>query len=109
MSVPQEPDGERMAAKVAIIAAKRVLLQNALKFDPGSDESRCLIKAAKSLTRVGQIENDTLVPATGTNFMPSVFSNSLAAAPAASSRASATAKMARSPVGIFRFTFNRVS
>ena len=53
------PDGEREAAKVAIHAARRVLLQNALKFEPGSDEARCLMKAAKSLTRVFKDSEDT--------------------------------------------------
>ena len=59
MSVQQDPEGDQMESRVAIVGAMQVLDRQLLKWEPGSKEAKYILKARKALTRVaGKQEED---------------------------------------------------
>jgi hypothetical protein len=59
MAVQQDPEGDQMESRVAIVGAMQVLDRQVLKWEPGSKEAKYILKARKALTRVaGKQEED---------------------------------------------------
>ena len=52
MAVQQDPEGDQMESRVAIVGAMQVLDRQVLKWEPGSKEAKYILKARKALTRV---------------------------------------------------------